>query len=100
MRIQFDCVQRAHRVLRYTVFSNNNLKNELKTQECGDSCTWRPDHPGASYDADHITSSDPDLSALYGGLPRNTSYAHRISWYDVLRTTVCARTAPQSAEGK
>ena len=45
--MQFDCTKRANRILRITVYLNNNLKGVTTTRDPGDSSRWRPDDGSA-----------------------------------------------------
>ena len=92
MRVQFDCIRHARRLLgRYTLYQDNNLRGVSRTYDVSGTEPWSP----------------------YGG-PRSPLMApgsNRLDWepqgpgreplaWDVIATTVCARTAPQGAEGK
>ena len=88
-RIQFNCTNHALRVLRYTLYQDNNFKGASITPEVIDTRPW-----------------------IYGPMsPLMAAGSNRLDWGDadperekpawnIVAAAVCARTAPQSAETK
>jgi hypothetical protein len=88
-RMEFDCTKHVLRVLRYTLYQNNNVEGATITHEVVSTRTWPygPMSPLMAPGSNRLDWGDFD--------PR----AEKPAW-DIVATSVCARTAPQSAEGK